>query len=52
MRAFLFALVAIGLIAAGAAALFGKNETSAAAFATASTRVGDPGSNLIGASMR
>lgn len=48
MRAFVASIVAIALVAATSAAFFGSAETAADAFATQSTRVGDPGSNLIG----
>ena len=48
MRAFVAAIVAIGLVSATSFAFFSSAETAADAFSSAqSTRVGDPGSNLI-----
>ncbi|MDP2358815.1 MAG: hypothetical protein Q8M31_22550 [Beijerinckiaceae bacterium] len=49
MKAFI-ASVAFALVVAGGAALIldQQQQTAATAFATSSTRVGDPGHNLIG----
>ncbi len=49
MRAFGFAIVGLVLIAAGAAVVLNSEQTLAyKAFATSSTRVSDPGYNLVG----
>ena len=48
MKAFLLALAASLAIALGAAAILATQQrTSADAYSTESTRVGDPGGNLI-----
>ena len=50
MKAFLSAIVVAVVVAAAAPfALPGLQKDASNAFATASTRVGDPGHNLVGA---
>ena len=49
MKAFALAIAGLVLIAAGAAAVLNNEQTLAyKAFATSSTRVSDPGYNLVG----
>lgn len=50
MKAFLAALVAMGVLAYGAAMVLNQNyqSTSAVANTTSGARVADPGSNLVG----
>lgn len=48
MKAFLIAVVAVALIAAAAALAFSTQQRSSAhVYSTESTRVGDPGQNLL-----
>ncbi|PIP97062.1 MAG: hypothetical protein COW75_08745 [Rhodobacterales bacterium CG18_big_fil_WC_8_21_14_2_50_71_9] len=50
MKAFLAALVTMGVLAYGAAMVLNQNyqSTSAAANTTSGARLGDPGENLVG----
>ena len=49
MKAFMFAVAGLVVIAAAAAAVLNTEQTLAyQAFATSSTRVSDPGYNLVG----
>lgn len=49
MKAFIAALICAAIICVGAAyVLEAQQETANVAFATSSTRVGDPGHNLVG----